>query len=59
MDRILAQMASLPPSLGGPLAPDVVTYNSLLTALAARGETQAAERLVEGMVAGCGGCVSG
>ena len=52
-------MASLPPSLGGPLAPDVVTYNSLLTALAARGETLAAERLVEEMVAGGGGLVSG
>lgn len=54
VDRILALMASLPPSLGGPLAPDVVTYNSLLTALAARGETEAAERLVEEMAMGDG-----
>jgi pentatricopeptide repeat protein len=52
VDRTLALVASLPPSLGGPLKPDVVTYNSLLTALTARGETEAAESLLGEMMDG-------
>lgn len=53
VDAVLRLMSQLPPSLGGPLAPDVVTYNSLLTAVTARGETQKAEAMLADMMGGC------